>query len=251
MIKNSANIIEIFSSIQGEGPYIGVRQIFVRFAGCNLNCNYCDTKFLKTDCCQAEMFSGSGSFDKIQNPLSLNNLVDVIETLSCFKNHSISLTGGEPLLHWGFLTNLLPVIKEKHNFLKIYLETNGTLPEQFKKIIKYIDIVSMDIKLESSTGVQTPWGLHKEFIKSAIDNNMEIFVKIVVTNNIQNEEIADIIGLIMHFEKTIPVILQPVTTEDTALQPAPVKLLRIQEALMSVLDDVRVIPQTHKFLGLL
>ena len=38
-----APIIEVFSSIQGEGLLIGRRQIFVRFAGCNLNCNYCDT----------------------------------------------------------------------------------------------------------------------------------------------------------------------------------------------------------------
>ena len=39
-----APIIEIFSSIQGEGLLIGERQIFVRFAGCNLDCTYCDTK---------------------------------------------------------------------------------------------------------------------------------------------------------------------------------------------------------------
>ena len=44
-----APIIEIFSSFQGEGLFIGQRQIFVRFAGCNLNCNYCDTNDSKYD----------------------------------------------------------------------------------------------------------------------------------------------------------------------------------------------------------
>lgn len=38
-----AYVSEVFSSIQGEGKLLGRRQIFVRFSGCNLNCNYCDT----------------------------------------------------------------------------------------------------------------------------------------------------------------------------------------------------------------
>ncbi|MDX9694125.1 MAG: 7-carboxy-7-deazaguanine synthase QueE, partial [Methanothermobacter sp.] len=38
-----APIMEVFSSIQGEGLLVGCRQIFIRFAGCNLNCKYCDT----------------------------------------------------------------------------------------------------------------------------------------------------------------------------------------------------------------
>ena len=43
-----APIVEIFSSIQGEGLLVGRRQIFVRFAGCNLDCNYCDTEDSKS-----------------------------------------------------------------------------------------------------------------------------------------------------------------------------------------------------------
>ena len=44
--QHKAKIKEIFASIQGEGPYVGVKQLFIRFCACNLNCDYCDTPFL-------------------------------------------------------------------------------------------------------------------------------------------------------------------------------------------------------------
>ena len=44
-MATEVKIKEIFESIQGEGPFVGVNQLFLRFCGCNLNCNYCDTDF--------------------------------------------------------------------------------------------------------------------------------------------------------------------------------------------------------------
>ena len=51
---------------------------------------------------------------------------------------------------------------------KIYLDTNGTLPDALAEIIKDIDIIAMDIKLPSSTQQQAFWAEHKEFLKIAI-----------------------------------------------------------------------------------
>ena len=148
MAKN-ANIIEIFSSIQGEGPYIGCRQIFIRFAGCNLKCDYCDTPFDKQEFCNLEVIcspSENEQFKKLKNPVSVVQLIREISDLNEILHHSISLTGGEPLLHRAFLKEFLTEFKNLFPKIKIYLETNGTLIDELVLIMENIDIISMDIK---------------------------------------------------------------------------------------------------------
>ena len=83
-----APIIEIFSSFQGEGLLIGQRQIFVRFAGCNLNCNYCDTNDSKSE--------KSG---KLMTPQQVTDEINRLLTPDC---RTISFTGGEPSLYPDF-----------------------------------------------------------------------------------------------------------------------------------------------------
>ena len=84
-----APVIEIFSSFQGEGLLIGERQIFVRFAGCNLNCNYCDTNDSKSE--------KSG---KLMTPEEVLEEINKILTPDC---KTISFTGGEPSLYPEFI----------------------------------------------------------------------------------------------------------------------------------------------------
>ena len=122
-----APIIEIFSSFQGEGLLIGERQIFVRFAGCNLNCNYCDTNDSKSE--------KSG---RLMTPQSVTDEINKLLTPDC---RSISFTGGEPSLYPDFINEV-----SKLTDLKIMLETNGTLPDNIDSIEK-LDMVSLDIKL--------------------------------------------------------------------------------------------------------
>ena len=87
-MQNKVLIKEIFESIQGEGPYIGVNQLFIRFSSCNLHCEYCDTDF-KTD-------------------LKEYNIEDLLCEINKYENiHSVSLTGGEPLIESDFLYELL------------------------------------------------------------------------------------------------------------------------------------------------
>ena len=80
-----APITEIFSSIQGEGIFLGQKQIFIRFHGCNINCNYCDEK-------EKKYFLN----------LSVKEAINKIESLNGHKRKNlffVSITGGEPLLY--------------------------------------------------------------------------------------------------------------------------------------------------------
>ena len=242
------NIIEVFSSVQGEGPYVGRRQIFVRFALCNLDCDYCDTKFSPQEYCNFEICPGS--FKQVKNPITAEQLICKINELNYFNHHSLSLTGGEPLLCSDFLNYFLPELKKENKNLKIYLETNGTLPDKLENVIDNIDIISMDFKLESSTGKANLWREHKEFIEVAQKYNKEIFAKAVITSKITPEEIKETVNLIAGLNQAIPLILQPLSSENKELLPTSGMLLNIQEALLRTLTDVRVIPQVHKYLNL-
>ena len=148
-MTNKASIKEIFPSIQGEGPFIGYKQLFIRFSGCNLKCNYCDTEHLGDDC----------------------KLYEVEELVKIVNKHqdcnSIALTGGEPLLHTGFLKEFLP-----QSSLPAYLETNATLAGELGEVIDYIDYVSADIKLPSSTGGLELWDNHSRFFEVAKHKNL-------------------------------------------------------------------------------
>jgi organic radical activating enzyme len=248
----NANIVEIFSSIQGEGPYIGYRQLFVRFALCNLSCMYCDTKYTPEKYSRIETYPGKGSFKEIKNPVNIDQLIFEIEKLNCFNHHSLSLTGGEPLLSSDFLDCFLGKLNKINKNLKVYLETNGALPLELEKIIDRVDIISMDFKLASSCGNKTPWNEHKEFLKVAQNNNKEIFSKIVITSKIMDSEIDKVVDLILSLDREIPVILQPVSSsQDSELLLESGKLLSIQERMLNKLTDVRIIPQVHKYLNLL
>ncbi len=219
-----AKIIEIFSSIQGEGLYVGEEQLFVRFYGCNLNCSFCDES-------KKSYFSEYTETDLIQ------------KIITEARGKTISLTGGEPLLQADFLKEILPTLKE--NTLKIYLETNGTLKDNLLKVLEYVDIISMDLKLPSSTGLRSYWKEHSDFLKEAIKK--EVFVKSVVTPSTNLSDIEEAIALVKNIDKNIPFIIQPVSYNNSIEK---VDLLpTFFDRAKKDLGVVKIIPQVHKILG--
>ena len=216
-------IKEVFTSIQGEGPFVGYKQLFIRFCGCNLTCNYCDTDYRTVD----------------STEYRLCELVELAKHNSdC---HSISLTGGEPLLNTGFLKEFLPQCP-----LPAYLETNATLAGELGEIIDYIDYISADIKLASCTGGNDLFKEHDRFF--AVASPKTLFAKIVFDENITEEEIINCCKLGAKYN--IELILQPKTIENN-LGISNTFIQDIFDRFLKKYKKVRVIPQIHKYLEII
>ena len=223
-MTDRAKIKEVFVSIQGEGPFVGYKQTFIRFCGCNLDCNYCDTNHSSNN----------------SKEYTVQELIDFInENSDC---HSLSLTGGEPLLNVGFLKEFLPQCP-----LPVYLETNSTLAGELGEIIDYIDYVSSDIKLSSCTGGTDLFDEHDRFFKVA--SSKKLFAKVVFDTNITEMEISNCCKLCAKYG--IELILQP--KMDCNSNELSIDIGFVERTLNRFLKKykkVRVIPQTHKFLNI-
>ena len=232
MKQLKANLVEIFSSYQGEGLYLGAKQIFIRFAGCNLDCSFCDTEK-----------------DALMKDVSVEDILEKINELeeTSGLHRSISLTGGEPLLHADFLKELLPCLKKKG--LKVYLETNGTLARELKSVIRHVDIIAMDIKLPSSSSIKPLWKKHIEFLKIA--RKKDVFIKVVVTKNTEERDIIQARDIVGKFDRKMFFVLQPANaTEKEDFTIKKEKILDYSRISQESLENVRIIPQLHKLLGI-
>jgi 7-carboxy-7-deazaguanine synthase len=230
-----ACILEIFSSFQGEGKLVGRRQVFVRFSGCNLNCNYCDTP-------QSRDFNAGAFFD-------VDELYRRIEELITPDFHSVSFTGGEPLLQADFLKHFL----EEHNLISM-LETNGSLPEELRKIVKLIEYASIDIKLPEHEAVYNWDDLFKQemaSIKILIEEGIDSYCKLVVLPSTRVDTVG---SLAARMKEEFPegsklsLVVQPASPLDLWVDKTNI-LMEISEKAGEHMD-VLTIPQVHKLLNL-
>lgn len=218
-------ISEIFTSIQGEGLYFGTKQLFVRFYGCNINCEFCDTV--------------GGSFVEYE-------LGELLKKIDSYRGQcdSISFTGGEPLLQKDFLASILKLTQA--DGFKNYLETNGTLPEALSEVVEYVDIISMDFKLPSSAGTPDLWEQHRKFLKIA--SKKEVFIKAVICEGTTEQDLIQVVNIIKDTAENTVLVLQPDSFQDyTKLEP---KIEKFKAYCLENNVVTCVIPQLHKLMGL-
>ena len=125
-------IVEIFCSVNGEGPRAGQLAVFVRFQGCNLDCTYCDTKWANEKDCRFHW-------------TATEEILDVVRLLQV-KN--VTITGGEPLMQENIM-ELLQALSDEPG-IRVEIETNGSISLKPFAEMKNPPSFTMDYKLPGS-----------------------------------------------------------------------------------------------------
>lgn len=237
--KARARVSEIFTSIEGEGIFVGKKTLFIRFSGCHLKCRWCDTQYaLPLD---------SGTEYQIDEIEDL-----IIRELQPF-TYKVNFTGGEPLLQTDAVIKLADFIK-KQTKLKTYIESSCFDSELFSKVLPYMDICKIEFKTDDSKVVENEVydSLLSNEIKClelAVESNKTTYIKIVVTNSTNLESFKNLVYNISKKIKPSDIlgfIIQPSHGVD---QPTVNKLLDTYDIVQPMFPEVRIIPQLHKEIG--
>jgi 7-carboxy-7-deazaguanine synthase len=221
-------VIEIYNSIQGEGLSVGTPSIFLRTAGCNLKCSYCDTKF-------------AWKKNKAKRMLLYNVAREIKNIRKQYANlNDLVITGGEPMLYAASINDLLFNFFTLKNRPVITIETNGSL----FSYISYVNLWSVSPKLDQ---------IDYEYMKSlkayfgCYKNNIQ--VKILI-DSIKDFEITR--ALLMEVVPvTVPIIFQPMWKKREDYAKKVRLIIKMMYKWFKTRNDnyrVIIIPQLHKLI---
>ena len=237
--KTRVRVSEIFTSIEGEGVFVGKKTLFIRLSGCHLKCRWCDTRYaLPLD---------SGIDYQVEEIKDL-----VVKERQPF-TYKVNFTGGEPLLQIEAVTQLADFIK-RHTNLKTYIESSCFDSELFSKILPYMDICKVEFKTEDSKVVKDEDYdnlLINEIrcLELAVQNSKTTYIKIVVTNSTKLDSFKNLVCNISKKIKPSDIMGFIIQPSDIIDQPTVNKLLDIYDIVQPMFPEVRIIPQLHKEIG--
>jgi len=214
-------VVEIFDSIQGEGIQIGTPMTFVRLAGCNLRCKWCDTKYA---------WEGGEELSATDIAVRANQ-------------NYVCITGGEPLLQ--DLTELVETLKWSK---WITVETNGTIfPSD--DVLWTVDLWTVSPKLGSS-GMQPRPDVVDLFVKSRVYMQL----KFVIQDEEDYKAVKKLLRMLDEAVYEVPIVLQPEGSIIRDHNDLPAYLAKLSDLAKIVtfddfwrdFDEVRVLPQLHR-----
>jgi organic radical activating enzyme len=229
---------EIFTSIEGEGVLFGTKTMFVRMAGCPLNCHWCDTAYA------IPMDSG--------NDYSIGEVKELISDNLHPNTYKVNFTGGEPLVQHEAVIELAKFVRQKG--IRTYLESACYDSARFSKVLPHIDICKVEFKLRDSKVVGEKYydNLLKnelECLKLAVSSGKTSYIKVVVTNSSSLKEFKELVHEVFRMAKPDDIagfIIQPSYKVD---EPTLDVLFGFYDAVYPLYDQVRVVPQLHKAIG--
>jgi 7-carboxy-7-deazaguanine synthase len=266
---------EVFSAIQGEAALVGQRQVFVRLTGCNIRCAYCDQPEaleLRSGPCRIEQAPGRRDWRQEESPMAITSLVAAVGVLwRRLPHHSVSITGGEPLMQArraGELVRQLAAADQP-----VMLETNGTLVPALERVLPSLTYVSMDLKLPSVDGERVNPEVQRRFLDTALGAGVTTWVKIVIGASTDPAQFDRALAMVAEsagqvtgadpsprsgesaatpggVDRRPEVFLQPVTPfGSVGSAPSADQVLELHERALRRYPRVRVVPQTHKAIG--
>jgi len=207
---------EPFYSIQGEGDVIGYPSIFLRLAGCNLHCTFCDTKY---------------SWNKgndVEVEVIVEKLLELKHKHNCL---FITITGGEPLLQSDEIIELVDRLRLTLTNFQILIETNGTIEP---KKLEFLCDFSVSPKLNNS-------GNDVQIYRNEENFWWANYIKFVIGKN-RKKDINEVTKFVeLHNIPVKKVILQP----DGRTKKYRRTLRTLMEYVIKNNIPYRVLPQQH------
>ena len=241
-------VSEMFVSYQGEGSRVGEKHLFVRFAGCNLRCRYCDTPASLVRVPSCEISYPRGEEHSFLNPLAIADLAGIVDRFFV-EDPSIarvSLTGGEPMLQQRFIAAWLKAAPPPVGCL---LETSATVAGGLDELLPHIETVSADIKLPSNSGEQPLWQQHRQFFAKC--GRADVYIKMPVSDDTADEQVRAGARLAQEMIPGAAFYLQPITDpDDGTWRVGPSRLLALLAAAAGETPRPMLLPQMHKLLAI-
>ena len=205
MPDQSIQVVELFHSLQGEGRLTGVPSVFVRLAGCNLHCVWCDTAYARApDAGQAMALS------------------EVVRQISAFPTRFVVLTGGEPMTAAGG-AGLAAALRAQGKHVTI--ETNGTVPPAGIAC----DLASISPKLRHASAMpdeDQALRLNLPVLRAWLDG-YDFQLKFVVS---LPKDVVEVRGLLHDLARPVPperVLLMPEGTDPAVLHQRDAWLVEV------------------------
>jgi 7-carboxy-7-deazaguanine synthase len=240
-------ISEVFASFQGEGSRAGQRHLFVRFAGCNIRCTWCDTpdSLVKVPNCVVDY--PKGEREVVANPMPVATLARIVARFLAEDPSvaMVAITGGEPMVQANFLAAWLAEAPPPVGRL---LETNAIVTSGLAALLPAITVVSADVKLPSNSGEGDLWDRHRAFLEAC--RGTELYVKMPVDSGTDVAEVLAAAALVAETAPGATLYLQPIADPvSNEWRIGMAELSTLASAAATRVSDTRVLPQIHKLTG--